>query len=263
MADHYSKPQAYENFVGRWNARLALLYLDFTGVKDGERLLDVGCGTGVLSRALLDAAPGSELVGVDPSEPFLEYAREQSPGPRTTFDVGSALNLPYPDASFGQSLSLVVFMFIPDGVKAASEMRRVTRPGGAVSACVLDGGGGMETTGSIWEEAPKLDPTAKEKLEDRLLHNRRGQLTGLWNAAGLENVEETSLEFRVEFTSFNDYWLPFLHGVGPIGAYIEGLSPEGREALREALRRRFFGEKPDGPFTLGLRAWAVRGTVPD
>ncbi len=145
----------------------------------------------------------------------------------------------------------------------ALEMRRVTRPGGAVSACVWDGSGGMEITGSIWEEAPKLDHTAKEKLEDRLLHNRQGQLTALWDAAGLENVEETRLEFRAEFTSFDDYWLPFLHGVSPAGAYIEDLSPEGRDALREALRKRFLGEKPDGPFTLGARAWAVRGTVPE
>lgn len=261
MTDMFSKSEAYENLMGRWSDRLAPVFMEFAGVRDGERVLDVGCGTGALCRALLEATRRSEVVGVDPSEPFIAYARAQCAGPRAAFDVGDALDLPYPDASFDQSLSLLVFQHIPDGEKAAGEMRRVTRPGGSVASCTWDGEGGNELTSTFWDEVNKLDPAArKQRGETRLFH--RGQFTGLWEAAGLQNVEETGIEFRMEFTSFDDYWPPFLQGATPMGAYVKGLSPEGREALREALRKRFLPEGKDGPFTLGGRAWAVRGTVP-
>ena len=142
MADMFSNTEAYENYMGRWSARLAPLFLNFAGIRDGERALDVGCGTGILSRAVAGAAPRSEVVGVDPSETFIEHARAQGDDPRVTFDVGNAMDLPYSDASFGQSLSMLVFHFIPDGGKAAGEMRRVTRPGGSVAACTWDTGDG-------------------------------------------------------------------------------------------------------------------------
>ena len=263
MTDMFSKAAAYENFMGRWSAHLAPLFMDFAGVSDGERVLDVGCGTGVLSWAVVGATPRSEVVGVDPSEPFIEYAREQCADPRVTFEVGNALELSYPDASFGQSMSMLVFHFIPEGKKAAGEMRRVTRPGGSVAACVWDGDGGLEMASAFCDEAVKLDPAAEDKREKYLNHNRQGDLTELWKATGLEMVEETTIELQMDFTSFDDYWFPFLQGVGPVGAYINDLSRESRDTLQEALRKRFFPGGEDGPFSLGARAWAVRGTVPE
>jgi len=64
------------------------------------------------------------------------------------------------------------------------------------------------------------------------------------------------------FTGFDDYWLPFTMGPGPQGIYVESLSSDSRTALRDQLRRRLLGDGPDGPFSLGARAWAVRGMVP-
>ncbi len=224
----------------------------------------MGCGTGALSRAVVDAAPRSEVVGVDLSEPYIEYARSQRADPHITYDVGNALDLSYPDASFGQTLSMIVLHIIPETEKAAGELRRVTRPGGTVAACTWDSGdGGLELASTLWAEAARLDPAAEEKLKTKFRYNRRGELTGLWKEIGLENVEETALEFGMDFTSFDDYWLPFLQGVGPQGAYIQDLSPEVRDALREAMRKRLLPGGEDGPFSLGARAWAVRGTVPE
>ncbi len=260
----FSNPEAYEFQTDRWHTRLAPLFLDFAKIRDGGRALDVGCGTGVLTRAVSDATRSTDIVGVDSSELTIEYVREQCADPKIKYEVGNALDLPCPDATFGQTLSMLVLQLIPEAETAAGEMRRVTRPGGLVAACTWDsGGGGLEYVNAFWDEAVKLDPATEElRPEHTLKYNRRGQLTELWDAAGLENVEETGLELGMDFTSFDDYWLPFLGGVGPVAVYLRELSTEGRDALQDALRKRFLPGGEDGPFTLGVRAWAVRGTVP-
>ena len=83
------------------------------------------------------------------------------------------------------------------------------------------------------------------------------ELTELWSAAGLLDVETAPLDIAVEYVSFEDYWLPFEGGAGPGGAYCASLSAAERTALREECRRRLGA--PAGPFTLTARAWAVRG----
>lgn len=262
MADMFPNAVAYEKLMGRWSERLAPLFLNFAGVRGDGRILDVGCGTGALVDAVAKRGRSAKVTGIDPSQPFIDYARQRFPDPRFTFDCGDGMALPYPDASFDQSLSLLVFMFIPQPEKAASEMRRVTRSGGTVAACVWDsGGGGHEMSRIFWEEAVKLDPAAAS-LPQRSVHcNRAGELTKAWRAGGLDAVEEVGLEIRTEFSSLDDYWLPFNRGVGPQGVYTAGLSAAQREALREALRRRLLGDGPDRPFSLRARAFAVRGTV--
>ena len=219
MADMFPNAIAYEKLMGRWSERLAPLFLDFAGVRDGGRILDVGCGTGALADAVARRAGRSSVVGIDPSQPSVDYARKRFPDSRFSFDCGEGMALPYPDASFDQSFSLLVFMFIPQPEKAASEMRRVTRPGGTVSACVWDGGGGMEMARIFWEEAVKLDPAAATQPERSLHCNRAGELTKVWRAAELEDVVEVPLEIRTDFSSFDDYWLPYNNGVGPQGVY--------------------------------------------
>jgi 2-polyprenyl-3-methyl-5-hydroxy-6-metoxy-1,4-benzoquinol methylase len=64
----YSNPAAYQQFMGRWSARLAPLFTQFTGIRDGQRILDVGCGTGSLSRTLLASGEAISVLGVDPTE---------------------------------------------------------------------------------------------------------------------------------------------------------------------------------------------------
>jgi hypothetical protein len=91
--------------------------------------------------------------------------------------------------------------------------------------------------------------------------NRFGQLTALWHATGLQHVEEEALEISMDFSSFDDYWQPYLAGVGPNGLYVSGLSPDRRERLRNAIRTRLLGDGPDHPFSLEAKALAVRGIV--
>ena len=96
------------------------------------------CSTSVAARARLRSAIAqheavSKIVGLDLSEAFLAYARSKSNDPRIHFEQGDAQALPYPHGSFDCCMGLHVMSFIPDASKAASEMRRVTRPGGVVA----------------------------------------------------------------------------------------------------------------------------------
>lgn len=261
MAETFANATGYEQLMGRWSTRLAPLYVDFAQLRDAGKILDVGCGTGALVRTLADMTCNSNIVGVDPSQSFVDYARSQSDDPRITFRVGDAMQLPFPTATFDQTLSLLVMMFIPEPEKAASEMRRVTRPGGKVSACTWDREG-MELSLIFWEEAIRLDPNADARSQRPKHSNREGQLTKLWNSAGLQDVEETVISIQLPFVSFDDFWQPHLKGVAPQGVYVSTLSEERREALRLGLRKRLLADRPDGPFSLRARALAVRGKVP-
>jgi SAM-dependent methyltransferase len=256
MAALFSNALAYENLMGRWSVRLAPLFAQFTQVADGARVLDVGCGTGSLARTLVSMTRRSEIVGIDPVAPFVEYARSQVKDSRVSFEVGDAQALPYPPASFDCALSLLVFHFIPDADKAARELRRVTRPGGTVAACTWDRRG-MEMSALFWEVAGRLDPDAEAKRPERL--NQAGQLGELWRAAGLRDVDETELEISMDFGSFEDYWAPLEKGVGPQGAYLVALAPERRQALRQALEAHLRARGAPGAFALRAKALAVRG----
>lgn len=261
MAAMFGNAEAYEKFMGRWSARLTRPFLDFVRVGDGARILDVGCGTGSMVAAIAAGHATARVVGLDPVEAFIGYCRARFPEARFSFDRGSAFELPYPDHAFDHVLSLLVLMLIPDPARAASEMRRVTKPGGVVASCTWDGAG-MEMSAVVWDEARRLDPLAERTAERPKHCNSRGQLAALWHETGLRDVEETMIEIRTEFESFDDFWVPYLAGVGPAGSYVAGLPRDQRDALASALRTRLLGDRADGPISLGARAWAVRGTVP-
>ena len=256
MADLFTDALAYEGFMGRWSRRVAPLLVEFAKIDDRGRLLDVGCGTGSLTRTLLGMTRRAEIVGIDPVATFVEYVRGQVKDARASFEVGDAQALPYPDASFDGALSCLVFQFIPDALKAAREVRRVTRPGGTVAACTWDARG-LEMTSLFWDVAVELDPAAEAKR--RRPFGQPGLLTELWQSAGFRDVEERPLEITTDFASFDDYWRPQETGVGPTGAYVATLDPEQRDALRAGIEARLRPMGAPGPFTLRAKALAVRG----
>jgi SAM-dependent methyltransferase len=251
---------AYDRLMGRWSRRLAPLLIGFGGLADGERVLDVGCGTGSLTFALPTFASLAAVIGIDATEPFVAAARARNADPRITFDFGDARALPYADASFDRAYSSLVLHFVPDAARAVAEMRRVVRPGGTVVAAVWDNYGGQPFTRILWDIAGVLDPTLERPFFRPL--NGPGEMAGAWQAAGLEDVEDASLTIRVEFVSFDDYWAPFETGEGPHGKYVAGLPAPARETLRRHVHRAYVGNRPDGPRSMACVAWACRGTVP-
>ena len=256
----FAESDAYERFMGRWSRQLAPLLVTFASVREGDSVLDVGSGTGALAFAIIAAAPSARVTGVDPSRAYVQYARARGHGERVRFQVGDAQALELPDATFDRTVSLLVMNFIPDPAKALREMIRVTRPGGVIAAAVWDYGDGMEMLRVFWDEAVALEPGAAARHERTMPLCRRGELVALWRAGGLLHVAEEPIDIELSFTSFDDYWSPFLGGQGPAGAYVASLSAGTRAVLEARLRARL-GTRGDTPFTLRARAWAVKGVV--
>lgn len=260
-AQMFSRSAGYERYMGRWSRRLVPGYIAFAAVQNGDHVLDVGTGTGALAAGVAAAMPGSEIVGVDRAEAFLSYARKNIPSGHVHFELGDAQSLPFPDASFDQTMALLVMNFVPDPEKAIREMRRVTRPDGVVSACVWDYDAGMEMIRFFWDEMVALEPSMAAKDQRNMNFARQGQLGELWRKTGLVRIEEKPLVIEQRFASFDDYWQPFLGQTGAAGALVGALSTEQRRQLETGLRKRVLGNGEDHPFVLKARAWCVRGQV--
>jgi SAM-dependent methyltransferase len=255
----FGDAKAYERFMGRWSSQLAPDFLEVARVPDPTRVLDVGCGTGNLARAVAERWPGCAVVGVDPSLAFVEAARQRAGvlSTRVRFQVGQAGELPLDDDSVDAALALLVLTFVPDADRAVAEMRRVTKPGGVLAAAVWDYGQRMQMLRTLWDAAARLDPSVVGQDEATMPLGRPGGLIDLWQRSGLDDVDGGRVAVSTSFVDFDDYWEPFLQGQGPAGVYVAGLSDPARAALREEVAAAV----GSGPFDLSATAWWVRGTV--
>ncbi len=253
---------AYEPYVGRWSRAVAREFLTWLAIPAWSRWLDVGCGTGALSAAILATAQPGTVTGIDASEAFATYAREQIPDDRAEFMQADALALPFPDDHFDASVSGLVLNFLPDPGRGLAEMARVTRPGGVVAVYVWDYAGEMQLMRYFWDAAVALDPAASDLDEGRrfpICHPE--PLERLFTDVGLSDVQVRAIDIPTVFRDFDDYWSPFLGGQGPAPSYAMSLSDEHRAALRERLRASL-PIAADGSISLIARAWAVSGLTP-
>lgn len=252
----------YDRLMGRWSRRLAPLLIRFGGLADGDRVVDVGCGTGSLTFELPRHARLAAIEAIDYAAPYVAHAQGLNADPRITIRQGDACALPFPDDAFDRAFSQLVLQFIPDAQRAVAEMKRVVRPGGVVAACVWDMFGGSPQQRMIWDAAGVIDPDAAAPRNLFRPLTAPGEMEAAWRRAGLIAVEQTSLLIRMEFESFDDYWTPYLMGEGPAGAYVAGLDPPKRAELAHHVRRAYLANRPDGPRSCACVAWACRGTLP-
>ena len=262
VSDTWERGNPYERYVGRWSRRVAPLFLSWLNIPGGRRWLDVGCGTGALSAAILDHCSPKSVAGVEPSEGFLEKAREQLAG-RAHLHQGDAAHIPLDAAAVDATVSGLVLNFVPDARAGLAEMARVTARGGTIAAYVWDYAGKMELMRFFWDAAVELNPDAAKMDEGlRFPLCRPEPLSRLFESAGLQRVEVTALDVPTPFASFDEYWHPFLGGQGPAPAYAMALEASARTRLRDRIRERI-PQKVDGSISMIARAWAVRGSVPD
>jgi SAM-dependent methyltransferase len=245
---------AYGRFMGRYSEPLADQFVELAGVRRGQRVLDVGCGPGALTARLVARCGPDDVSAVDPSAPFVQAARDRLPG--VDVQRATAEELPFDDDSFDLCLAQLVVHFMADPVAGLREMGRVCRAGGLIGASVWDHTAGTGPLSPFWAAARDLDPSAPGEAE--LAGSREGHLAQLAEQAGLDEVTSTSLTVRVAFASFEDWWAPYLLGVGTTGDYMETLSDEQRRAIEQ----RCCEVLPPAPFEQDARAWVVLARAP-
>ena len=245
--------EAYDRFMGRYSTRLAPRFADLGSVASGQRVIDVGCGPGALTAELIDRVGSTAVCAVDPSEPFVAAVQERHP--EITVRRAAAEHLPFGDDEFDAALAQLVVHFMTDPVAGIREMGRVTHSGGVVAACVWDFAGGRAPLSVFWRAANQLDPDVVDEAE--MAGAREGHLAQLFQAAGLGQIEDTSLSISAEHSTFEEWWEPYTLGVGPAGAHVVGLDEAQRTELRELCRSLL----PAAPFVVTANAWAARGIV--
>jgi SAM-dependent methyltransferase len=247
-------PSAYDRFMGVYSVQLAPQLADFAGIRPGEHVLDVGCGPGALTSELVARLGAENVSAVDPSESFVGAIRERFPG--IEVQRAQAEELPFADDTFDAAFAQLVVHFMSDPVAGLREMRRVTRDGGVVAACVWDLGGGRAPMLSLfWNAARQLNPGIEGEAQNP--GTRAGHLAKMMGEAGLDEIQETELRASVDYATFDDWWEPVTLGVGAVGEYVNRLDDDRRAALRERCRQLL----PKPPFTLTAVAWTVRGTA--
>lgn len=243
--------EAYDRFMGRYSAPLAADFAAWLEPTSGQRAIDVGCGPGALTRVLVDRLDADHVSAVDPSAPFVAACRERFPG----VDVrqGGAESLPYDDDSFDVAAACLVVHFMSDPVGGLAEMKRVTRRDGWVGATVWDLAGGRAPMAPLWEAVAEVDPEHPD--ESDFQGGSRDSLVAILEGAALRHVEVLELAVTVTHPSFEEWWEPYQHGVGPAGEAIAALDAERHAQLEQVLRRNLGA----GPFDLTAVAFAARG----
>jgi SAM-dependent methyltransferase len=260
VSDTWERGDPYEQYVGRWSRQVAPQFLTWLNIPPRRRWLDVGCGTGALSAAILNGCSPASVAGVEPSEGFLQKAKDQLAG-RVLLSRGNAEQIPLEDGSVDVAVSGLVLNFVPDARAALREMARVTGPGGIIAAYVWDYSGKMEMMRHFWDAAVEIDPAAAKADEGaRFPLCRPDALAELFAGAGSGGIEVTGIDITTAFASFDEYWRPFLGGQGPAPAYAMAQGEKARADLRERIRARL-PLRADGSVSLIARAWAVRGAV--
>ncbi len=244
---------AYDLLIGRYARLLAPRFLSFAGMAEGP-VLDVGCGPGALTEVLAERMGGSNVAGVDPSEPFIAACRARAPGVDVRRAFGEAL--PFGDGAFAGALCQLVLSFVRDAPRTIAEMARVVRPGGVVAACTFEANG-FALARTFWDAALRLDPGAPD--DARLPMRRRGELEALFGAAPLLDVTVEDIVIEARYADFEDFWAPLSSGVGSAASYLVAQDEARRHAIRDACFE-ILG-RPSGAFELPALVLAIRGRV--
>lgn len=254
--------ESYGWRVGRWSQMVGNAFVAWLDLPPGLRWLDIGCGGGPLSRAVLEAGAVDQLTGVDPSRSSIAAATKAIADPRAVFRQGSAEALPFERDSYDVAVSGLVLNFIEDLETAMREMARVVVPGGCVAGYLWDFAGEMQVLRRFWDAAIAVDPGARASDHGQLYPLCQPEpLRELFCGSGLEDIEVSAIVVEADFPDFKTYWTAMTAADAAPGGYLRAVS----DAERDAIRNRLLATLPirsDGGFGLTVRAWAARGTVP-
>jgi ubiquinone/menaquinone biosynthesis C-methylase UbiE len=259
LQDVFANGASYEPYVGRWSRVVAPEFLSWLDVPAQSRWLDVGCGTGALTQTILASAEPAAVTGVDRSDGFVTFARQQVSDTRVHFEVGDAQQLPVDSGVHDAVVSGLMLNFVPQPYLAVTEMARTARTGGTVALYVWDYAEKMEFMRYFWDAATALFPAALELDEaTRFPICNPDALAEQFQRAGLNEVDTRAIDIATHFRDMDDFWQPFLGGQGSAPTYVASLTEADRERLRDHLHATL-PVAADGSIPLMARAWAVRG----
>jgi SAM-dependent methyltransferase len=257
--EKWTSGAAYDQWMGRWSRLLADEFLNWLSLPSHLRWLDVCCGSGVLTEAIVDRFAPARVAGVDASAQQIRFARAHRNGPAVSFETGDAMALPFDEASFDAIVCGLGLNYIPEPERALQEMRRVAVPGGVIAIYVWDYAGGARFLREFWDAAAATD---REALAYDQGHRfplcNPEALRKLFERACVGQVRVRALDITTRFTSFDDYWQPFLTGQGSAPNYLETRDELTQNAIRKRLRDSLPTDA-EGVIELPARAWAVCG----
>lgn len=225
----------YENFMGQWSRAAGRQFLDWLAVPKGLKWLDVGCGTGAFTETIQQKCAPAEIIGIDPSEAQITYARSLYSNGPMIFEVRDARILGFPDHRFDVAASALVLNFISDREKAVAEMRRVVRPNGTVAAYVWDfagGRGNLEPLRSALLKVTGAKPAAALHAESTTIDSLRK----LFEASGLSEVETRAIDIKITYPDFESYWNSNTGFVGPMVTAIRALDDVKQREIKQVAR---------------------------
>ena len=177
-------------------------FIDWLHPAGGLRWIDVGCGSGAFTSQIAELCSPSEGVEIDPSDAQIKFAQNRLVAKPVNFQTGDAMALPFEADTFDSATMALVLFFIPNPMLGVSEMRRVVREGGSVSAYEWDIFGDGLPIKMIHKEFRKhgidyLSPSAEfSKSEKR---------EKLWSEAGLNSIESKQINVERSFVDFEEF----------------------------------------------------------
>ncbi len=248
---------AYERFMAPWSRSAGTIFLDWLKPAPALAWADVGCGNGAFTELVLAKSAPASVCAIDPSEAQIDAARQRLPAGRVELSVGDAMALPYEDERFDVSVMALVLFFVPDPVRGAAELVRVTRPGGLVASYTWDVLHGGTPAEPIWEAFQTMGKPVVRPPSAEI--SRFEALKDLWAKLGLRDIATRELVVERTFTDFEDYWLSMVLS-SPSGV-MQKLSDSETTELRRLLQNRL-PVSATGTITLHSWATAIMGRKP-
>jgi SAM-dependent methyltransferase len=249
--DRYLGPLLFQGFAADLAGRLP--------VTSGTRVLEVACGTGLVTRPLLDRlGGGGSLVATDLNEAMIAHGRSRLPAaPNLEWRQADAQSLPFPDRAFDAVVCQFGVMFFPDKARAMRETFRVLAPGGVYLFNVWDAIARNpaprithETVAGFFPDDPPSFYTVPFGFHEP------EPIRALLREAGFTGIEMTHVDKTGTSASAEEAVTGLIDG-NPIGAAIAARRAEALPEIRRAVAARMAAELGDRPLRAPLRALVV------
>jgi ubiquinone/menaquinone biosynthesis C-methylase UbiE len=260
LAQHQAT--AYASFTHVFMEGSARLLAEGAGIRAGDVVLDLACGTGLVARhAVALVAPSGRLVGADINPAMLAIARG-SVDTRVEWVESPCESLPFDDGTFTHVICQQGFQFFPDPAAAMRETVRVLRPSGALIATVWATPGHNPYIENQLDLLAVLDPSLVASVQRATPAHADEFLRSTAEAAGFDDVEVTMLEHDVDIADFEPWFLAQTGGT-PWGPTVAALTDAGRRDLASAMAERVEPyAMPDGGHRIPFRSYRLEARLP-